>query len=91
METLSLNKRKLIDIRKPVFEALSEEARRQDVSLKRLIENMLEAAAKEIDRENNKSLVSVNPKIRRLIGSAKPQGRSLAELQDDRLQYLLSK
>jgi macrodomain Ter protein organizer (MatP/YcbG family) len=90
METLVDNKRKLIDIRMPVFVTLSEEAQRQQLSLKRLIELMLENAAAEIEREHPRSF-TVNEKIRRLIGSAKPQGTDLSDIQDDRLQYLLSK
>ena len=90
METVLDNKRKLIDISQPVFETLSEEARRRQLSLKRLIESMLENAAAEIEREHPRPL-AVNDKIRRLIGSAKPQGKDLSEIQDERLQYILSK
>jgi macrodomain Ter protein organizer (MatP/YcbG family) len=90
METVLDNKRKLIDISQPVFETLSEEARRRQLSLKRLIESMLESAAEEIEREHPRPL-AVNDRIRRLIGSAKPQGMDLAEIQDERLQYILSK
>lgn len=91
METIVNNKRKLIDIKMPVFQTLSEEAVRQDVSLKRLIENMLETAAREINREYGNAVIAMNPKIRRLIGSAKPKGKMLADTQDERLKYLLSK
>ena len=90
METVLDNKRKLIDISQPVFETLSEEARRQQLSLKRLIESMLESAAAEIEREHPRPL-AVNDRIRRLIGSAKPHGRDLSEIQDERLRYILSK
>ena len=90
METILDNKRKLIDISQPVFETLSEEARRQQLSLKRLIESMLESAAAEIEREHPRPL-AVNDKILRLIGSAKPHGRDLSEIQDERLRYILSK
>lgn len=90
METVLNNRRKLIDISQPVFETLSDEARRRQLSLKRLIENMLESAAEDIAREHPRPL-AVNDSIRRLIGSAKPQGRDLSEIQDERLQYILSK
>lgn len=90
METVLDNKRKLIDISQSVFETLSEEARRQQISLKRLIESMLKSAAAEIEREHPRPL-TVNDKIRRLIGSARPQVKDLSEIQDDRLQYILSK
>lgn len=90
METVLDNKRKLIDISQSVFETLSEEARRQQISLKRLIESMLKSAADEIEREHPRPL-TVNDKIRRLIGSARPQVKDLSEIQDDRLQYILSK
>lgn len=90
METVLNSRRKLIDISQPVFETLSDEARRRHLSLKRLIESMLESAAEEIAHEHPRPL-AVNESIRRLIGSAKPQGRDLSEIQDERLQYILSK
>ncbi len=83
-------KRKLIDISPSVFETLSLEAQLRQTSLKRLIESMLEEAAAEMDVEHIR-LRSRNSGIRRLIGSAKPQGKDLSEMEDDRLQYLLSK
>ena len=91
METVVSNKRKLIDIKMPVFQTLSEEAVRQDISLKRLIENMLETAARDINREYGSAVIAMNPKIHRLIGSAKPKDGKPADIQDERLQYLLSK
>lgn len=89
METATANKRKLIDIKTPVFDILSNEARRHDISLKRLIEKMLEDAASEITRQS--APIPVNSSIRRLIGSAKPKEISLADIKDDRIQYLLSR
>ena len=89
MGLAATNKRKLIDIKLTVFETLEEEARRQQVSLKRLIEKMLESAAAEIDQQY--ASAAQNPRIRRIIGSAKPQGKRLEEMEDERLQYLLSK
>ena len=90
METVLDNKRKLIDISQPVFETLSEEARRRQLSLKRLIETLLKDAASEIEREHPRPL-AVNDTIRRLIGSAKPQGKDLSGIEDERLRYILSK
>ncbi len=83
METATL-KRKLIDIKPAVFDALSIEASRQGVSLKRFIEDLLENSCPPVK-------TSVSPKIQRLIGSAVPKGKNLESIQDDRLQYLLSK
>ena len=82
-------KRKLIDIKQPVFQILSLEAEKESISLKRLIENKLEEAAMQYNLRNAGNL-EVSPNIRRLIGSAKP-AKDLAEIEDDRLQYILSK
>ena len=82
-------KRKLIDIKQPVFQILSLEAERESVSLKRLIENKLEEAAIQYSARNAGNL-EISPNIRRLIGSAKP-AQDLAQIEDDRLQYILSK
>ena len=75
--------RKLIDIKPSIFEALSLEAVRQGVSLKRYIEDLLEKACPR--RKVPESGIS------RLIGSALPKGKDLSAIDDDRLQYLLSK
>ncbi len=85
-----VTKRKLIDIRQPVFDTLSSEARRQKVSLKRLIENTLNEAARQFEegRLNERSSKDV---LGKLIGSAKPHGGQIEDVKDDRLQYLLSK
>jgi len=76
--------RKLIDIKPAVFESLSLEAARNGVSLKRYIEETLEKACRrpEIKRESG---------IGRLIGSALPKNVDIYTIDDDRLQYLLSK
>ena len=82
-------KRKLIDIKQPVFLILSREAEEKSVSLKRLIEEMLEQAALQYS-SRQAGEKELSPNIRRLIGSAKP-AQDLAEIEDDRLQYILSK
>jgi len=84
METVTAAHRKLIDIKPAVFDGLSKEAARQGVSLKRYIEDLLEQACP-------KPKVEVNPRILRLIGSARPQKGKVEDIDDDRLQYLLSK
>ncbi len=84
MEMITAPHRKLIDIKPAVFEGLSREAARQGVSLKRYIEDLLEQACP-------KPSVEVSPKILRLIGSAKPSKGQIEDIDDDRLQYLLSK
>lgn len=84
MESAVTSHRKLIDIKPSVFEGLSKEANRQGVSLKRFIEQLLEEACP-------KPRVDASPSIQRIIGSACPKGRRVEEIQDDRLQYLLSK
>lgn len=83
MET-TLAHRKLIDIKPAVFDSLSLEAARQGVSLKRFIEDLLESACprQEVSRESG---------IGRLIGSALPKKGNVYSIEDDRLQYLLSK
>ena len=84
MDTIVAPHRKLIDIKPAVFEGLSREAARQGISLKRYIESLLEQACP-------KPSVEVSPKILRLIGSAKPSKGQVEDIDDDRLQYLLSK
>ena len=76
--------RKLIDIKPAVFDSLSLEAARHGVSLKRFIEDLLESACprQEVSRESG---------IGRLIGSALPKNGNVYSIEDDRLQYLLSK
>lgn len=79
--------RKLIDIKAPVFYTLSAEASRRKISLKRLIEEMLEKEA----ASKNRKTPFLSPSVRRLVGSAKPETIDLEAIKDDRLQYLLSK
>ena len=83
MERATASHRKLIDIKPAVFNALSLEAARQGISLKRHIENLLEKACPR--REVSESGIS------RLIGSALPKDKDLSSIDDDRLRYLLSK
>lgn len=83
MNTARTLHRKLIDLKPSVFDALSIEAGRQGVSLKRLIENLLENACPRRER--------LPEGISRLIGSALPIDKDLSALDDERLQYLLSK
>ncbi|MBQ6198596.1 MAG: hypothetical protein IJK44_05120 [Bacteroidales bacterium] len=88
METGSaISHRKLIDISSESFKVLSNDAYRQSVSLKKYIENMLESRAREIEARN----LNVSPSIMRLIGSALPANGRIEDIDDDRLQYLLSK
>lgn len=86
METSVASKRKLIDIKQPVFDALSLEASRRKLSLKRYIEELLEDAS----RSSNAISGGYSPAVARLIGSAVPKGKG-RDLNDDRLRYLLSK
>jgi hypothetical protein len=83
MET-AVAHRKLIDIKPAVFESLSLEAARKGMSLKRYIEEMLEKACPrpEVNRKSG-----IGP----LIGSAIPKNIDIYSIEDDRLQYLLSK
>lgn len=83
METTTAH-RKLIDIKTSVFEELTLQAQNHGISLKRYIENLLEETCL-----SHKSAYS--PGISRLIGSARPKGIDLSSIEDDRLQYLLSK
>ena len=80
--------RKLIDIKAPVFQNLTIKAKRKGVSLKRYIEDLLEEDAREVHRATPEGVT--NEKILSLIGMAKPAIRP-ADLDDDRLQYILNK
>ena len=80
-------RRKLIDIKEPVFRALSLDATRHRVSLKRHIENILEQSCSENIYSSQKHSAAVN----RLMGSARKPGVSIKDIEDERLQYLLSK
>ena len=85
METAT---RKLIDIKAPVFRVLSGKAQKRGVSLKRYIEDLLDADSRE-GRAHAPEGVS-DPKILSLIGVAKPVQPSEV-VDDDRLTYILSK
>lgn len=83
-----LSKRKLIDLRGPVFDSLSREAKYRGVSLKKYIETVLEEEALRLG-ENAFPGVR-DPGILGLVGVA----RNLVDIsnpEDDRLQYILSK
>jgi macrodomain Ter protein organizer (MatP/YcbG family) len=90
MSAVSEQKRKLIDIRMPVFETLSEEAQRTNVSLKKFIESLLEMKAEEI-RQNEISVTPPSDLLRKLIGSARTEPCTPEELEEERLKYLLAK
>lgn len=83
----AISHRKLIDINQDSFKVLSNDAYRQNVSLKKYIEDMLDARAREVEAKN----LNVSPSILRLIGSALPVNGRIEDIDDDRLQYLLSK
>ena len=87
METTATVKRKLIDLRIPVFESLSQAAVRERVSLKRYIENLLEEEA----RRNTTDQATYSSSVAKLIGSALPKKGKVSDIRDDRLQYILSK
>ena len=84
MNTGSASHRKLIDIKPSVFDSLSREAGRRGISLKKHIENILEAACP-------KRSVHTDSPIAPLIGSAIPAGKDISSIKDERLDYLLSK
>ena len=88
METATaISHRKLIDIKSDSFKVLSNDASRQNVSLKKYIEDMLDTRAREVEAKN----LNVSPSILRLIGLALPANGRIEDIDDDRLQYLLSK
>lgn len=80
--------RKLIDIKRPVFQNLTLKAKRKGVSLKRYIEDLLEEDAREEHRTAPGGVT--DGKILALIGMAKPVIRP-ADFDDERLQYILNK
>ncbi len=86
MEAVAI-KRKLIDISPVVFERLQAKAIRQGVSLKKYIENMLEADSADMDSVAPEGVSS--PGIISLIGIAR--NGATVDWEDDRLNYLLSK
>ena len=83
MDQASAAHRKLIDLKPAVFNALSSEAARNGVSLKRHIEIILERACPKPSVQESG--------ISRLIGSALPKDSDYSSIADERLQYLLSK
>ena len=80
--------RKLIDIKAPVFQNLTIKAKRKGVSLKRDIEDLLEEDARDDQHAAPEGVT--DGKILSLIGMAKPAIRP-ADLDDERLQYILNK
>ena len=80
-------KRKLLDIKQSVFDALSYEASKKRISLKRYIEEILEEAsiAQRGNRQGHSQAVT------KLMGSALPKQGDIAAIDDDRLKYILSK
>ena len=84
MKTTVVKHRKLIDVKPYVFDALSLEAAREGVSLKKYIEDLLE-------RSCRKPASGKSSGIARLIGSAIPRDKDISSIEDDRLKYLLSK
>ena len=83
-----VSKRKLFDIRMPVFSVLSLQASKDGVSLKKYIENLLEAEAERVRPIVPEGVT--DPRILGLIGIAKGAGFSI-DPDDDRMQYILSK
>ena len=87
--TDSYNHRKLIDLSGQVFGILSMDAGRQHISLKRYIENLLDERARALSSKAD--ALDISPRVLRLVGSALPQEGKVDEIEDDRLEYLLSK
>jgi len=80
--------RKLIDIKAPVFRTLSNKARREGVSLKRYIENLLEQEASAEFHDVPEGVTDT--RILSLIGIAKPSVPT-ESIEDEKLHYILSK
>lgn len=85
----SFTKRKLIDLNLPVFTALSQQARKEGVSLKKFIENLLEAEAER--RQPAVPAGVTDPRILSLVGVVKNSIENEEAGSDERLQYILSK
>ena len=85
----STTKRKLIDLDMPVFTILSQQARKEGISLKKYIENLLEAEAEQ--RRPSVPTGVTDPRILSLIGVAKNAVENEEAESDERLQYILSK
>ena len=80
--------RKLIDIKAPTFRSLSFKAKRKGVSLKRYIEDLLEESAMSGEQPSPDGVT--DRRILSLIGIAKPD-ISMESIEDEKLQYILSK
>ena len=85
----TVSKRKLIDLSEPVFTALSMQARKEGISLKKYIEKLLETEAER--RRPTIPADVTDPQILSLVGIAKNGLSSAASEEDERLQYILSK
>lgn len=81
-------KRKLIDLPQDVFDKLTILARKEGVSLKKLIEDILKDKAYEQDNLLSDSIT--DPDIRYLAGIIRDKNPEINK-DDDRLQYLLNK
>lgn len=80
--------RKLIDIKAPVFRALTFRARKKGVSLKRYIEDLLEESAGSGEPASVYGVT--DHRILSLIGIAK-SGSAVGPDDDEKLNYILSK
>ncbi len=88
MMDAAITRRKLIDLKGPVFDTLSREAKIHGVSLKKYIENVLEEDAA---RCRPAAPAGVHDSgILGLIGVAKHLAAS-SDPDDERLRYILSK
>ena len=85
METVAI-KRKLIDLKPEVFMGLSVKAKKRGVTLKRYIENLLEADSGVSSNAVPEGITS--PAVISLIGLAKSVD---VDWEEERLNYLLSK
>lgn len=81
-------RRKLIDLRTPVFDALSVQAKKRGVSLKKYIETVLEEDAAQHRAPAPASVTDA--RILGLVGIARSLALS-ADPEDERAQYILSK
>jgi hypothetical protein len=71
------------------MQTLSFKAKTRGVSLKKYIENLLESDAQKSESREDLSRITSSA-IRGLIGIGHFDGR-IEDLEDDRLQYILSK
>ena len=89
MSTAATSHRKLIDLSKSVFESLSIDAGRQNLPLKKYIENLLAEKARSLNEVSG--AMGISPSVLRLVGSALPPDGKIESIEDDRLKYILSK